>query len=185
MSVAIEHCKELLDSGPPRRLQRSLGLIKPDDPRIARRAELAVLVGRAPLVVLAVVEGLVQRNHAAESFFSDFSVHARSLVAAPLLILAEADCTPRLGMVAHQFVDAGLIRERDRARFEATAAPVSWSVTAYGNGIRPGTLPSPRWQLRLQLALLYPENSERKEIDWQSGVREDWCRSITQLPTDF
>jgi hypothetical protein len=122
MSLAIEHYKDLLDGGPPCRLQRALGLIKPDDPRIARRAELAVLIGWAPLVVLAIVEGLVLRNHVAESFFSDFAVHARSLVAAPLLIFAEADCTPWLGKVARQFVDAGLIREQDRARFDAAIA---------------------------------------------------------------
>jgi hypothetical protein len=119
MSVAIDHCTELLDGGPPRRLQRSLGLIKPDDPRIARRAELAVLVGWAPLVVLAIVESLILRNHVAASFFSDFAVHARSLIAAPLLILAERDCIPRLGRVARHFVDAGLIRERDLERFDA------------------------------------------------------------------
>jgi hypothetical protein len=122
MSVAIENNKELLDGGPPCRLQRSLGLIKPDDSRIARRAQLAVLVGWAPLVVLAVVESLVLRNHVAASFFSDIAVHGRSLIAAPLLILAEADCLPRLGRVARQFVHAGLIRERDRARFDAAIA---------------------------------------------------------------
>jgi hypothetical protein len=120
MSVAIEHGKELLDGGPPSRLERSLGLIKPDDPRIARRAELAVLIGWAPLVALTLVESLVLRNHVAESFFSDFAVHARSLVAAPLLIFAEADCTRWLGKAARQFADAGLIREQDRARFDAT-----------------------------------------------------------------
>ncbi len=37
------------------------------------------------------------------------------------------------------------------------AAPVNWQVAAYANVIRPDTLPSPRWQLRLQLALLYPQ----------------------------
>jgi hypothetical protein len=119
MSAVTEHCKELLDGGPPSRLQRSLGLIKPDDPRIARRAQLAVLVGWAPLVVLAIVESLIRQNHVADSFFSDFAVHARSLVAVPLFILAEADCLPRLGRVARHFVDAGLIREQDRGRFDA------------------------------------------------------------------
>jgi hypothetical protein len=122
MSVATEHYKDILDGGPPRRLQRSLGLIEPGDPRIAKRAELAALVGWAPPVVLAVMEGRVQRNQVAEAFFSDFALPARSLVAAPLLILAEADCTPHLGMVARQFVDAGLIRERDRARFDDAVA---------------------------------------------------------------
>jgi hypothetical protein len=37
------------------------------------------------------------------------------------------------------------------------AAPINWQVGAYANVIRPDTLPSPRWQLRLQLALLYPQ----------------------------
>jgi len=37
------------------------------------------------------------------------------------------------------------------------AAPVNWQIAAYGNVIRPDTLPSSRWQLRLQLALLYPQ----------------------------
>jgi hypothetical protein len=37
------------------------------------------------------------------------------------------------------------------------AAPENWQAAAYANVIRPDTLPSPRWQLRLQLALLYPQ----------------------------
>ncbi len=35
--------------------------------------------------------------------------------------------------------------------------PLNWQITAYANVIRPDTLPSPRWQLRLQLTLLYPQ----------------------------
>ncbi len=35
-------------------------------------------------------------------------------------------------------------------------APINWQVSAYANVIRPDTLSSARWQLRLQLALLYP-----------------------------
>ena len=122
MSAAIEHGRELFDGGPPRRLQRSLGLIKPDDPRIARRAELAVLVGWAPLVVLVIVEEVIMRNNVAKSFFNDFAVHARFLVAVPLLILAEADCSPRLGKVARQFIDAGVITTPERERFDAAIA---------------------------------------------------------------
>jgi hypothetical protein len=122
MSVAIEHQEYLLDGGPPRRLQRSLGLIEPDDPRIARRAQLAVLVGWAPLVVLAIVESLILRNHVAASFFSDIAVQTRFLIAVPLLILAEAECTPRLGKIARQFVDADIIREKDRGRFDDAVA---------------------------------------------------------------
>jgi hypothetical protein len=122
MSVTALQSGELLYGGPPHRLQRSLGLIKPGDPMIARRAELLVLVGWVPLVVLAVAQSIIERNQMAKSFFSDFAVYARSLVAAPLLIFAETDCIPRLGRVARHFLDAGLITEPDRARFDDAVA---------------------------------------------------------------
>jgi hypothetical protein len=118
MSATVRQSGELLYGGPPHRLQRSLGLIKPDDPKIARRAELVVLVGWVPLVVLAVAQSFILRNQMAKSFFSDFAVYARSLVAAPLFILAEADCLPLLGRVARHFLAAGIVTEADRARFD-------------------------------------------------------------------
>src|SRR5262245_18321528 len=118
MGVKVGQRGELLYGGPPHWVQRSLGLIKPDDPMIARRAELVVLVGWAPLVVLAVSRSVILRNQMAKSVFSDFAVYARSLVAAPLFILAEADCIPRLDRVARHFLDAGLVTEPDRARFD-------------------------------------------------------------------
>src|SRR5215468_880307 len=122
MSMTVLEGGELLAGGPPHWLQRSLGLIKPDDPMIVRRAELVVLVGWVPLVVLAVAQSFILRNQMARSFFSDFAVYARSLVAAPLFILAEADCIPRLGRVARHFLEAGLITEPDRARFDDAVA---------------------------------------------------------------
>src|SRR5262245_50885741 len=97
MGVTVRQGGELLYGGPPHWLQRSLGLIKPGDPMIARRAELVILVGWVPLVVLAVAQSFILRNQMAKSFFSDFAVYARSLIAAPLFILAEADCIPLLG----------------------------------------------------------------------------------------
>jgi hypothetical protein len=118
MSATVLQGGELLAGGPPHRLQRSLGLIKPGDPKIARRAELVVLVGWVPLVALAVAQSLILRNQMAKYFLSDFAVYARSLVAAPLFILAEADCIPRLDRVARHFLQAGLIKEPDRARYD-------------------------------------------------------------------
>jgi len=59
MSATVRQSGELLEGGPPHRLQRSLGLIKPGDPKIARRAGLVVLVGWAPLVVLAVEQSFI------------------------------------------------------------------------------------------------------------------------------
>jgi hypothetical protein len=122
MIVTALQGDELLAGGPPHWLQRSLGLIKPGEPMTARRAELVVLVGWFPLVALVVAQSLISRNQMAKSFFTDFTVYARSLVAAPLLILAEADCIPRLGRVARHFLDAGLVREQDRTRFDDAIA---------------------------------------------------------------
>jgi hypothetical protein len=118
MGVTVQQSGWLLEGGPPHWLQRSLGLIKPGYPMIVRRAKLVVLVGWVPLVVLAIAQSIILRNQMAKSFFSDFAVYARSLFAAPLFILAEADCLPRLDRVARHFLVAGLIAEPDRAQFD-------------------------------------------------------------------
>jgi len=50
--------RELFDGGPPSRMQRSLGLVKPNEPRMVWRVVLAVLVGWVPLAVLAAAQDL-------------------------------------------------------------------------------------------------------------------------------
>lgn len=122
MSRTVHSDDELFDGGPPLRWQKSLGLIRPDDSRSMRRAQLVMLIGWALPAVLAAVQTFALRDEAAKTFFSDFSVYARFLVAAPLLILAEPDCIPRLGGIARHFLDAGLVRESDTERFEAAVA---------------------------------------------------------------
>ncbi|HEY6400458.1 MAG TPA: hypothetical protein VI479_03550 [Blastocatellia bacterium] len=122
MSLTAQQSDDLLAGGPPHRWQRALGLIKPGDLMITRRAELVVLVGWVPLAALALAQGFMLRNQMAKSFFSDFAVYGRSVVAAPLFILAEADCVPRLGRIARHFLDAGLVTEPDRVRFNDAVA---------------------------------------------------------------
>ena len=122
MSVVVEVEENVFDGGPPLRLQRYLGLVRPGEPRFRRRAALAVVVGWLPLVALAGWESVVAGDGAAKSFFFDFAVHARFLLAAPILILAEADCIPRLGRVARHFLSAGFVTEQDRGRYDATVA---------------------------------------------------------------
>jgi hypothetical protein len=39
--------------------------------------------------------------------------------------------------------------------------PVNVSLQAYGNGKRPDTFPSPTWQLKFQIAFLYPKRPPR------------------------
>ena len=109
---------DLFDGGPPMRLQRALSLVKPGQRRVGKRALLVVLIGWAPLAVLSAVQAFAWSSQTVGSFFSDYAVHARYLIAAPLLILAEADCLPRLGRIALHFLDAGLVADEDLARYE-------------------------------------------------------------------
>lgn len=111
---------ELFDGAPPLRLERALGLVKPGRPAIAKRALLAALVAWVPLAVLAAVQLFTSTNQ--KSFFSDFGVHARFLVALPALVLAEAECIPRLGKIVNHFAETGLVVGPDTARFQTAVS---------------------------------------------------------------
>jgi hypothetical protein len=106
----------MFDGGPPIRLQRALHLAKPGKPRIAERAMLVAFLGWVPLAIFVAAQG------EASAFFSDFETYARSLIAAPLLILAERDCQARLGAVANHFRESGLVHGSDLPRFNEAAA---------------------------------------------------------------
>ena len=105
----------MFDGGPPTRLQMALRLEKPGQPRIAERAILVAFLGWVPLAVFVAAQGQ------GSAFFSDFATYARSLIAAPLLILAERDCLSRLGAVAKHFLEAGVVPDSERYRFDEAA----------------------------------------------------------------
>jgi hypothetical protein len=122
MGGALQIDGDPFDGGPPLRWQKAVGLVRPGNPRIIRRIQLVILIGWLPLVLLAAFQFLFSRNGTAKSLLFDFAVYARYLIAAPLLILAEADCIPRLAIVARHFLDAGFIRETERGRYEQAIA---------------------------------------------------------------
>ena len=122
MNETVRTERELFDGGPPYRLQRSLGLLKPNEPRMVWRVALAVLVGWVPLAVLTAAQDLALGADRTRSLLFDFAVYARFLIAAPLFIVAEPVCVSRLGRTVRHFLDAGLVRETDRARFDAVVA---------------------------------------------------------------
>jgi hypothetical protein len=117
MNTAINVDSGLFDGGPPLRWQKSLRLIKSPTERCAtKRALASIAVCWLPLAVMAPI--LAAFGHAtALSFYTDVEVHARFLVAVPLLILAETRAIPPLGKVVRQFLSAGLVDESDRASY--------------------------------------------------------------------
>src|SRR3954463_13287407 len=108
----------VFDGGPTARLQQSLGLTRPNDLRTVRRAWIVALIGWVPLAALAIAHDLVAHDGAAKSFLFDYGAFARFLVAAPMFIIAESICLPRLSRIALQFRIAGLVTVADGARYD-------------------------------------------------------------------
>jgi hypothetical protein len=108
----------LFSGGPPQALEKWLGLRGGNRPLI-RRALITVAVGWLPLVILTALRGDLVRSDTANSFILDFGVQARFLLAAPLLVLAEAVCVPRLAGIAQQFIDNGMVSQAEHSRYDA------------------------------------------------------------------
>ena len=109
----------LVTGGPSYRLQQRLGLIKPESPYLARRAALSVLVTWFPMLILSAVEGLAIGHRVKIPFLYDVAAYARSLVAIPLLILAEGPIEWHLSKVAAHFLHAGLVPEHNYSDYES------------------------------------------------------------------
>jgi hypothetical protein len=101
--------------------------LKHRNPNILRRAALSVLVTWIPLLILSAIDGDATGHHVTVAFLHDFAVHARFLLAVPMLILADAVLGPRLGTAAGNFVQSKLVVGEDIPRFEAAIdCTLSW-----------------------------------------------------------
>ena len=113
---------ELFDSGPPLAWQKALQIVRRRGERPIRRPVLAaVVIGWLPIAVLAAVVALTGHPQAL-SFFSDIAVHARFLVALPLIILAEADVIPAFGRIVKHFLTSGMVSRDQERYFEAVTS---------------------------------------------------------------
>lgn len=124
MTAATAADADLFEKGPPCGMQRRFGLIKPGVRNVATRAALVVAVGWLPPVLLTVGQNLFWQAGGIHSLMLDAGMHARYLIAAPLLVLAEVECAPRLTAIVRHFMDAGIVPEDSRAQFHAVVASV-------------------------------------------------------------
>lgn len=99
------------------RLQRSIGLIPAVGSGLLRRALFWAAVGWLPIAVWAVATQRALPGASAEPLLAHFGVHARLLVAVPLLILAEGPAGALTARLLRHFVDAGIVPASGRAEF--------------------------------------------------------------------
>jgi hypothetical protein len=108
---------QLFDCGTLLKLQMHT-LSSPERERnILLRATLVVLIGWIPLLILSAYQSILLNEPGVASFLSDFAVASRSLIAAPLLVLAEWMSLSRLTTIAAHFRDSGIVSSADDARF--------------------------------------------------------------------
>ena len=109
----------LFDGGPPLRLLQLWGRFDPEHRHVLRRSLILVAIGWLPLLVLALVALASGHENVWHAFLSDASVHARSLIVVPLLVIAEGVCIPRLGDIAQSFRRTGVVPPSQAGRYEA------------------------------------------------------------------
>jgi hypothetical protein len=132
----MKSCSSLAGDGPFRDLQDfSLVLGGPlfqllrrahlsdDALTMMRRRIIAIsLFAWLPLLVLSALEGQLLGGKAAVPFLLDMDVHARFLLALPLLIVAELVVHERMRFVVKQFLERNMIPESAMTRFNAAIA---------------------------------------------------------------
>lgn len=103
-------------AGPCRRLRAVLRLAPSRTGHAWRRAGAVAAVAWLPLLLLAAAEG-AGLGPSRGSFLLDVPVHARYLVALPLLVAAEPWCLGQLAAVVGHFLRSGLIVDADLPRW--------------------------------------------------------------------
>lgn len=112
----------LFNGGPPTRIYGWLRLHSSAEKRVWGLAIGAALMSWLPLAVLAAAQGDLIGSLGPGPFLRDIAVHARYLIAVPLLIAATPACVSTLGMLAQHFMDSGLVVDVDHERYDAATS---------------------------------------------------------------
>ena len=180
--TTAESTEDLFDTAAFPHFERFLSLFRPAGSIVYRRAVVTVCVGWLPILILVCVDNL--RNHTpVQSFVTDFGVHARSLLAAPLLILCEIPCLKRLTEIVNYFLTSGIIGKEEEPRFRrlvvstrrlinSKVAEVLAVVLAYAV-----TLLLVRYIQYVQVRLWYLADNSEGDPSWAG-----WWYALVSLP---
>src|SRR5262249_10489818 len=112
----LEGERPLFGYAPPNGVETWIALTSLHRLETGRRAVLFVLIGWAPLIVLALLQGALAGTGDAASILREAGVHARYLIAVPFLVLADAVCAPQLDAIKRHLVESGIVPEHARGR---------------------------------------------------------------------
>jgi hypothetical protein len=104
------------------RMQRRVGLIPSDGFGLVRRAVFWSMLGWLPIALWAAVMNRAWPGTMAEPLLAHFGVHARLLVAVPLLILAEAPANALTARLLAHFASSGVVPDGERLALNAAVA---------------------------------------------------------------
>jgi len=122
MNPSLHVDEGLFSGGPPLGVQKWLRIIRSSgDRRVGQRVLMALVMGWMPLLVLTAIREFSAGIPVMHSFLMDAAVHARSLIAVPLLLIAESDAIPRFGRAACHFLSSGLVSNQDAPRYSIAA----------------------------------------------------------------
>ena len=107
----------LVQDDPAFRVQRALGLIPREGLGTGRRVVFFALLTWLPIALWALYTGRAFSGAVAEPLIRHFGIHARLLVALPLLIVCEAIAHQRTELLIPQFLRSGVVPEERRERF--------------------------------------------------------------------
>jgi len=114
------------------RLQRRLGLVPASGSGAVRRAVFWTLFGWLPIAAWAYATHRALPGDGAEPLMAHFGVHARLLLAVPLLILAEAPANELTARLLRQFIVAGVVTEAGRNSYvDAVQRATRWRDAAW------------------------------------------------------
>jgi hypothetical protein len=89
---------------------------------VRKRIGIAIAIAWVPLLVLSFLQGVAIGSSHRDSLLLDVAMYARFTLALPLLIYAPSAIDPRLGDIVRQFLDAGLVRDSEKAAFSGLIA---------------------------------------------------------------
>jgi hypothetical protein len=141
------------------RLQRRLGLIPANGLGLVRRALFWTALGWLPIAVWAIVAQRAIPGSTAEPLLAYFGVHARLLIAVPLLVLAEGPANAATAQLLRHFIVAGVVPDAGRAGYVAAVQRAArWRDAAWP------------WLVMLAVAIAlgtYSQTIARShEVDW-------------------